>query len=53
MKALQELEEQRELDKHNMPMRSQKDRANPNRGKVARNSRLPHVLFASTLEQVG
>ena len=53
MKALQELEEQRELEKYNMPIRSHKDRANPNRGKVVRNSRLPHVLFASTLEQVG
>jgi hypothetical protein len=52
MKATQELEEQRELERYNMPVRSQKDRTNSNRSKVIRKSRLPHVLFASSLEQV-
>jgi hypothetical protein len=52
MRAYAELEEQRELDRYNMPMRTQKDRGNVSRGKVLRSSRLPHVSFAATLEEV-
>lgn len=51
-KALQELEESREFERYSRPIRTQKDRISAKRGKIARNSRLPHVLFASTLEDV-